>query len=337
MQTFTTMLRLNARRLFNLPILYSRRHLWRFHPYRFASLAQIPISKPVFLLGVQGGGLTLLARMLRRVPPMVSVTGNHSYWAGPDEMQNVMGDFLPAQLTGLHAKIPFHPQYPHRDWLYAIDDLLPLYRHTAIDATPEIKARFQKAIRISLAIYAKNPAQARFIDKSQTYTVRLGLIHALLAESNPYFILVTRNPYALCYRAATRLKTLTTLQMPLAKRLELAAQHWSNSMKAALEDANSVDNFKVIRFEDLLLSTEKTLQHICNFIELHYQPTMLPAPADRFPLGATGSAKGDHKWYPLRPDVNQPYLELLETWMIDILEPYVAQWAEQWDYSYEKK
>lgn len=327
------MLRMNTRRLLNLPLLYARRNLWRVHPYRFTSLTQIPINKPVFLLGVQGGGLTLLARMMRRHPEMVSVTGNNAYWAGPDEMQNVMGDFLPAQLTGLHAKIPSHPQYSNRDWLYAIDDLLPLYRHTATDATPEIKRRFQKAIRIPLAMYAKHATQARFIDKSQTYTVRLGLINALLAESNPYFILVTRNPYALCYRSATRVKTLTSLNLSLEERLNLAGQHWANSMKAALEDASTVANFKTIRFENLLLSPEETLQKICRFTGLSWRPEMLPAPDDRFPLGSTGSSKGDHKWYPLRTDVNQPYLYALEPWMISTLDSCVGQLADKWRYS----
>lgn len=327
------MLHVNARRLLNLPLLHARRNLWQVHPYRFMSLTRIPINKPVFLLGVQGGGLTLLTRMLRRHPEMVSVTGNNSYWAGPDEMQNVMGDFLPAQLTGLHAKIPPHPQYPNRDWLYAIDDLLPLYRRTARDATPELKKRFQKAIRIPLAIYAKNPAQARFIDKSQTYTVRLGLINTLLAESNPYFILVTRNPYALCYRSATRVKTLTSLNLPLKERLNLAGQQWANSMNAALEDASTIANFKVVRFEDLLVSPEKMLQKICQFTGLSWRPEMLPAPDDHFPLGSTGSSKGDHKWYPLRADVNQPYLGALEPWMMNLLDSHVGQLAAKWRYS----
>ncbi len=333
MQKFTTMLRVNVRRLLNLPLLYTHRNLWRVHPYRFASLAKIPINKPIFLLGVQGGGLTLLARMLRRHPVMVSVTGNNTYWAGPDEMQNVMGDFLPPQLTGLHSKIPPHPQYPRRDWLYAIDDLLPLYRQTAVNATPVIQSRFQKAIRLSLAIYAKDPAQARFIDKSQTYTVRLGLINALLSEYTPYFILVTRNPYALCYRAATQVKTLASLDLPLEKRLALAGQHWANSMKTALQDAPSVTNFKIIRFENLLTSPEETLKQICQFIELPYLPTMLPMPEDRFPLGATGSSKGDHKWYPLRTDVNRRYLEALEPWMVDVLDSHVGKLAVKWRYA----
>ncbi len=325
--------KLSIRRTLNLPVYYWRRHLWRIHPHRFSTLSHIPLQKPVFLLGVQGGGLTLLARILRRHPDMVSVTGNYTYWAGPDEMQNVMGDFLPAELTGLHAKIPPHPDYPHRDWLYAIDDLLPLYRKTADDATPEIKARFQKAIRLALAIHAPNPSQARFIDKSQSFTVRLSLVNALLQETDPYFILVTRNPYAICYRAATKVNTLLNLQLPLRHRLVLAAQHWANSMQAVLTDAPTVRHFHILRFEDLLTSPEKEIKKVCEFLELTFKPTMLPAPTDQFPLGATGSSKGDAKWYPLRTNVNQPYLDALEKWMIDLLAPYVGQLATHWHYT----
>ena len=51
---------------------------------------EFSLNSPVFLLGTQGGGLTLVSRMLRRNREVVSVTGNNGYWSGADEMQAVL-------------------------------------------------------------------------------------------------------------------------------------------------------------------------------------------------------------------------------------------------------
>ncbi len=320
----------------NLFLLFVRLHLWRIHPRRFLTdLKAIPIRKPIFLLGVQGGGLTLIARMLRRHPDVVSVTGNASFWAGPDEMQNVMGPLLPPALTGLHHKIPPHPQYPERDWLYAIDELLPIYRKTSADATEEMARQFQRALRIALAIHARDASRARFVDKSQTFTVRLSLINALLREYEPRFVLITRNPYAMCLRAATRVHTFQRLPLTLEERLELAAQHWANSFRCALQDAEEVQYFTIMRFEDVLQEPEQQIRELCAFVHLEFSPEMLPAPGDRFPLGSTGSSRGDHKWYPLRLDVNRPYLDALTPRMVDVINSRVEELARCWGYTPE--
>lgn len=323
-------------KILNLPLLYWRYYAWRLHPRRFLSnIENYTIDRPIFLLGVQGGGLTLLARMLRRHPRVVSVTGNHKYWAGPDEMQNVMGDALPAALTGLHSKIPPHPDYPFRDGIYAIDQLLPLYRETADTASPQMRRQFAALIRLAVAVHAPSSTTPRFIDKSQTYTVRLGMLNALLDKYAPHFILVTRNPYASCYRGATRVKSLQCLNISLKERLQLAGQHWSNSFNCALSDATQVSNFLTISFEKLLHRPEETLHQICSFADLSFQEKMLPSPNDTFPLGSTGSVTGDNKWHPIRTNVNQKYLNKLEPWMIDTLHPYVKTLAEKWNYTPE--
>lgn len=325
-----------ARKVFNLPTLWLRRWLWRIHPKRWsADLDDVPIDRPIFLLSVQGGGLTLITRMLRRHPDVVCVTGNHTYWAGPDEMQNVMGPMLPPALTGLQYKIPPHSQYPERGWLYAIDDLLPLYRQTETDATPHLREQFRRAIRIALKIHGSCLYPARFIDKSQTFTVRVALINALLEDCEPRFILVTRNPYAVCYRAAMRKTPLARLSRSDKERLSLAGQHWANSFYCALRDFVTVEHSHIVRFEDVLREPEEHIQTLCKFVDLDFSLSMLPAPDDTFPLGATGSSAGDNKWYPLRSDVNKKYLDRLESWMIDILNERVAALAYEWRYTAE--
>jgi len=320
----------------NALIRETRRNLWRIHPLRLSrQLDVIPIDRPIFLLGVQGGGLTLLARMLHRHPQVVYVTGNRAYWAGPDEMQNVMGPLLPTELTGIRHKIPPHPGYPRRSWLYAIDDLLPLYRKTSRDAAPAMACQFRRAIRLAIGMHAPDPRHARFVDKSQSFTVRLSLVNALLAPYRPHFVLVTRNPYAMIYRAAVQTTPISRLNRPIEDRLRLAAQHWRNSFLCALEDEPEVDRFFTLRFEDLLREPEECLRNICAFVGLSFRADMLPKPDHRIPLGSTGSIRGDHKWYPLRSDVNQRYLQDLKPWMLELIEPLVGTLARRWQYTPE--
>jgi hypothetical protein len=329
-----------ARRLalgsLNLVLLGIRRHLWRLHPHRFVKdIDSIPIDRPIFLLGTQGGGLTLIARALRRHPRSVSVTGNCSYWAGPDEMHSVMEDCLPPQLGGIKNKIPPHSRFPKRDWLYAVDEMLPLYRQQASNATPEMAGQFRRAIRLAIAVHARDPQGARFVDKSQTFTVRLSLVNKLLEGCQPRFMLITRNPYAICYRAAFVATPISKLDLSPQKKLRLAAQHWRNSFRCAIEDAHEVDHCMTLRFEDFLKEPEKWLREISQFAQLEYLPSMLPAPEHRIPLGSTGSSMGDHKWYPLRCNVNHLYLKQLEPWMMEIIDNSVRALTKQWNYSLE--
>ena len=172
----------------------ARTYGWILDPRRLGPLPAFPIDRPIFLLGMQGGGLTLLSRMLRRAPEAISGSGNCSYWTAADEIQNAYGLILPAELTGLRYKAPPHAVLTSpRSWSYAADELLPLYRRRRRDATPALAAALERVIRLSALRHARDPQRFRFVDKSQSYTVRLGLLHALLERSDPRFVLVTRH------------------------------------------------------------------------------------------------------------------------------------------------
>jgi len=266
------------------------------------SFGHVAIDRPVFLLGVQGGGLTLVSRMLRRHPRVVSVSGNCRYWSGADEMHTVFGPLLPAELTGARYKVPWpdHPLYdPPRSWTYASDELLPHYRQTAQDATPELRERFRRVIRMCLARHADDPQQAQFIDKSQVYTVRVDLIRELLKGHRPLFVLVPVDPYAACYRAALgKAQDMDRLQTRLAfpERLEICAQHWANSMECALADR--ADDMIVVKLEDVLSEPGRWIARICEHVGIDYRENLLPGPDDRVPFGS----RFRDRWYPLDPE-----------------------------------
>lgn len=321
---------------------YWKHKNWMIDPRTyFGSHQDIPIDRPIFLLGVQCGGLTLISRMLRKHPFVVSVTGNYRYWAGSDEMHTVLGPILPPELTGIKYKVP-NPNHPifksPRSWTYACDELLPFYRKTAAHATLELKRIFQKIIRTTIAKYAINKNYVRFIDKSQVYTVRVSLIYELLKEYDPKFILIVMNPYALCYKVAEgRANDMKRLRkrLQLEKRLEICTQHWANSMKCTLEDKEKYDiDMLIIRFEDILREPITNVKKICRFIELDFDEDMIPQPHHKIPFGIDPRDK--NKWYPLRPDVNEPYLRRLNGKYIEIISNRCKEIALNFGYDIPK-
>lgn len=297
-----------------------------FHNYE-----NVPIDRPIFLLGTQGGGLTLVSRMLRRNPAVVSTTGNSGYWAGADEMYNIFWPILPPTLTGAKYRMPDHPDFPSpRGWTYATDELLPLYRNTADDVREDDKKKFQHILRWTIQRNARDPHTARFIDKSQLFTVKLSYLDRLLDGHHPKFVLIVRNPYALCVRSAQKVKSLRVLSPPFTfrDRVEFAAQHWNNSIHCALEDSDKVESFMTVRFEDILTHPEESLKNICAFLELPFEEDMLPQPEHTIPYGSMRRAR----WYPLRPTLNEKYLNELSPEHAEIIEQTCGEYAAEFGY-----
>lgn len=289
---------------------------WRWHPdFRNPSPAT-PIDRPIFLLGIGGSGLTLTARILRRTPCVVSATGNWRYWAGNDEMQNVVADHLMESFTWRKLDAPGF--LSRHDNCYACDALIDAYTETAADETPEKRACFRSTLQGFIAMNRdpESPETPRFLDKSQTFTLRTGLIASILDDTRPKFVYMSRNPYAICWRNARKAETVADLSKSEEEKLTISVEHWANSANAALEAAKSVD-LSCWRFEDLLREPERVIREICTFAELPYSSAILPGPDDHIPWGSAYDAFDRHKWYPLRADVSSGYLREIPAWAID--------------------
>lgn len=299
-----------------------RRNNWVFDPrylYETRQVRGTEIHSPIFFLGVQGGGLTLVSRILRRHRDVVSVTGSCRYWSGADEMQNVLGPILPPELTGIRHKLPPSATFGSvRGWVYATDELFPAYRLTEKDAVPEVAQKFRHIIRWLITRHALSGSRPRFTDKSQVYTVKVPFLNALLWDCSPRFVLVTRNPYAMCYRAAAgaspALRALPS-SYTFRDRLTLAAQHWANSFSTALADRDKVNHFLVLRFEDLLESPERKIRELLAFADLEFEPSLVPGPGQRVPFGTTRMTR----WFPMRTNVNDRHLAALDDESVEVI------------------
>jgi hypothetical protein len=281
-----------------------RRDRWRYSPRRrLRSVERIPLDRPIFVLGLQGGGTTLVTRCLLRHPSAVSMSGNSSYWVATDELGFVRNRMaaLPQSLWGSsHRDDLAHPIFgtDHRS-LWACDELLPAYRRTANDATPADAAQFKRVLRGHVAVYARDRGGARFVDKTHANAVRIPYVDALLDGHQPFFVLVLRNPYAICPRALRRKPPSWRTPLPYDTQLALAAQHWENLTRLALEDGRRTGRFGAIRFEDFLRNPEAVVQAICELVGLPYKPELVPRSGDRLPFATLPT---DTKWYPLRED-----------------------------------
>lgn len=281
-----------------------RRDRWRYSlRRRLRSVDDIALDRPIFFLGVQGGGETIVGRCLRRNDAVVSMSGNSSYWTGIDELgavRNRMGR-LPASLWGCKYRTDIeHPLFgPNHNSVYACDALLPFYRRTAEDADEADGERYRRLLREHLAVYAHDPQHARFFDKTHTNTLKLPLLAEYLRGCDSFFVLVVRNPYNWCYRAVRRKRPDHRVVLAPEQEVRLAAEHWANSYRIALEDARRIPNVTVVRFEDFVAEPKRVVRELCAFVGLDFDDAMVPRPGDRFPFA---TLPGDRKWYPLFPD-----------------------------------
>ena len=81
---------------------------------------------------------------------------------------------------------------------------------TAEDATSDLAVRLRRLLRWCIGRQAGRRS-VRLVDKSQVFTVKVSFLQALLHDCHPIFVLVTRDPYASCQRAATRILRRTVL------------------------------------------------------------------------------------------------------------------------------
>ena len=323
-------------RKMNSAAYHYRTNRWRWSLAFRRAASQAPIDRPVFLLGTQGGGLTIISRILRRIPITVSATGNSRYWAGYDEMQDVLYDWLPSEFRLNPLQLPGEQRETLPSWLYASSRSFDVYHRTAADASPELGVQLRQAIQGLIAMNAPRglASSPRFIDKSQSFTIRIGLVSALLRDSGPRFVLISRDPFAMSWRAARRLQREPSgaARFSPQETVALAAEHWSNSMKSALDEADGAA-LSWWRFEDFLREPERILREICRFAELPFSARIMPGPADRIPWGSMWDAYDRSKWYPLRETANDSYLAEMPEWAAKTVVDRCGSLIERFGYA----
>lgn len=305
-----------------------RRDRWRRSlRRRLPWVDRIPIDRPIFVLGVQAGGTTLIARCLLRHRDVTSMSGNSRYWVATDEIgfvRNRMARLPPSLWSSSHRVDLDDPVFgtTHTS-AYACDDLLPAYRRIAADARAEDAIQLKRLIREHLLVYAHDPRRARFLDKTHTYTVKVGYIDALLEGCDPLFLLVLRNPYTACVSAIRRKPPSWRARLSEHEQLRVAAEHWRNSFGLALEDGAETGRLTAVRFEDFVADPVAAVRAICAFVGLDFDVDLTPQPSQRRPFATLPS---DRKWYPLYEDAwRAGVLEADAAIIDDVCQPLASE------------
>jgi hypothetical protein len=299
----------------------------------------IHIHKPVFLLGNQGDGITFISRILRRNRDVVSISGNSNYWTGADEMATVLELFLPPRLRlagRLVRTDPDHPQFfQPRSWSYGSDDLYKQYHLTEHNKPSgrEINA-FRLGIQMALKRFGNS--DSRFVDKSQVYTLKTRFIQEILKDSDPNFVLFTRDPYISCYRAASgKAGDMSRYSSFLSfdERFNVCMEHWKNCMRTVLDDSHYLKNFKWLSLESYIKNIEEKTKELCTFLELSFEESMLPSAEQVIPFGT----KYAERWFPVQKTVNEKYIEKIPARYFDQAEEYLGDTAALFGYHHPKK
>lgn len=145
-----------------------------------------------------------------------------------------------------------------------------------------------EAIRRLYAAYAMGLGKARYGDKTPSLISKIRLIGEQLPEAR--FIHLLRDPRdnALSYLDVSFGPDRLDEAVILWRRLVMACRHVGKAL--------GPNRYLEIRYEDLVSHPEATLQKVCMFINLDFDPTMLdyPQKSEQF-LSRVGGDKGPHQ------------------------------------------
>jgi sulfotransferase family protein len=121
-------------------------------------------------------------------------------------------------------------------------------------------------LRAFYAMYAEAEGKPRYGEKTPGYVFMMPAIAALLPEA--HFIHVIRDP------GDTALSWRKTWFAP-SQDFRVLGEHWKKHVEAGRRASTLVRRYLEVRFEDLVLRTEQTLERVCEFVSLAWDPKML--------------------------------------------------------------
>lgn len=230
---------------------------WRLpEPHLDSSRVSDDFQPAPFVVGVGRSGTTLLRLMLDAHPQLAIPPETH---------------FLPALVERFGAGREPTPDnlvevvQGHAGWRDF--GLSPDELRAAFAAAP---AGAAGAIRAFYLTYAARHGKARWGDKTPVYIESIGAIGAALGGQARFIHLIRDGRDVAVSRAARAVKRGRGAT-PAARE----ADTWKRRVLGAREQAELVDHYTELRYEDLIRDAEGVLRRICGLIELEYDPAML--------------------------------------------------------------
>ncbi|HEY8001890.1 MAG: sulfotransferase family protein [Vicinamibacteria bacterium] len=216
-----------------------------------------PAAPAPFVVGVGRSGTTLLRLMLDAHPQLSIPPETH---------------FIP-QFIQASGRLRFNPRIatgvirddPHRRWNdFGLDD--DDLRQAMGELDPFNTA---DAIRSFYMLYAARHGKDRWGDKTPDFVRKMKKIQNTLPEAR--FIHVIRDGRDAGLSQNKRV--VKRGKEPVPGR-ELA-RRWRKRIVKSRIDAEEVEHYTEVRYEDLITDTEGVLRRVCEFVELDFDPAML--------------------------------------------------------------
>ena len=220
-----------------------------------APVRRRPFPMPV-VVGCPRSGTSLLAVMLDShselaVPPETSFIGSVSWLHGPsDPLRHAFFEVVTADRITVS------------NWSdFGLDKDVFWRRLEALEPFT-----VSAGLRAFYALYAEQEGKPRYGEKTPGYVFLLPQIAALLPEA--HFIHIIRDP------GDTALSLRKTWFAP-GQDFRVLGGEWRKHVEAGRRAASLVRRYLEVRFEDLVLHSERELQRVCEYLALAWDPRML--------------------------------------------------------------
>jgi len=204
-----------------------------------------------FVVGATRSGTTLLRLMLDAHPDLAIPFETHFIpkLISADEGGSPSADDLAEIVIG-------HRRW--RDFHLEPDELRNAYR----ELDPPNAA---DAVRAFFGLYAARQGKPRWGDKTPGYVKKMKKLQSVLPEAR--FVHIIRDGRDVALSVVPRNFGPDSVGE--------AARNWKRTIRDAQRQAPELDHYLEVRYEDLVLDTEKVLRAICKFCDLDFQPAML--------------------------------------------------------------
>lgn len=121
-------------------------------------------------------------------------------------------------------------------------------------------------LRSFYGLYAETRGKRRWGDKTPVYVTRMTEISAALPET--HFVHLIRDGRDVAVSRAKR-------SMRAASTPDAAARKWRDRIREARKQGETLPHYMEVRYEDLVLDTERELRRVCEFIRLPWDDSLL--------------------------------------------------------------
>jgi hypothetical protein len=208
-----------------------------------------------FIVGSPRSGTTLLRMMLDAHPELTVLPETH-----------FLPELVEACENGATAEEATAVIVAHRRWGdFHLDQASLAARMGAAGERPTASS----ALRAFYDLYAESQGKSRWGDKTPEYALLMTRIESLLPEAR--FIHVIRDG---------RDAALSRIRWRLQRtgepaNVERLAKRWKRWIRRARKQGRQVTHYTEVRYEDLILDTEKTLRGLCEFLALDWDDAVL--------------------------------------------------------------